>query len=86
LTIDVYSTDDLADDNVDRVSGDYRSDDGMFLLGYFTTLYLLFSYVSSDDIVNSFRESTMSLGGTEENYETSEDSQASELEPVISLL
>jgi hypothetical protein len=38
VTVDVYITDDLANDNVDSDSGDCH-DDGMFLLGYFTTLF-----------------------------------------------
>jgi hypothetical protein len=50
LTVDVYVTDDLTDDNVDRGGGD-----GMFLLGY-----LLFSYIASID-VNNFGGSTMSF-------------------------
>jgi hypothetical protein len=41
LTIDVYITDDLTDDNVDGGDGDFRNGDRMFLLVYFTTLFLL---------------------------------------------
>jgi hypothetical protein len=59
LTIDVYITDDLAD-NADRADGDYHNDDCACLLGYFTTLYQLFSCVASND-VNNFGGSSIPL-------------------------